>query len=253
MRPAHRLRPLALLALRAHRLDLADDRRARGQQRGRVRHPGRARERRGRSASIRACFNSGREDAAPRSPRGCWRRSPCSCSRLASRSPRGGGGGDDGGGRRRARTGPEAGEDQAQGQGPQGRQGEGRRPGRGGRHRDARSSATRRSRSGSATAATRCSSANPYVRQVKGKNFGRFKLRIEAAARAGPLPRPGAQEGDRPAGRRAGEVEEVRAQVHRPRPGRPRPGGRAVQRPAARAGLLQHRQAPATARTPSAR
>ncbi len=67
--------------------------------------------------------------------------------------------------------------------------------------------------------------ANPYVRQVKGKSFGRFKLR------SGPLLEPGhyrarARKADhRGAGRRDREVEALCAQVHRPRSGRPRPGG----------------------------
>ncbi len=38
-RPDHRLRPLALVAVRAHRIDLSDDRRAHGQQRDRVHDP----------------------------------------------------------------------------------------------------------------------------------------------------------------------------------------------------------------------
>ena len=93
-------------------------------------------------------------------------------------------------------------------------------------------------------AATRCAKRNRYVRQVKGKKLRPRQAALEAAARARPLPRPGQQAGDRPADRRQREVEQVRAQVHRPRPGRPRPGGRALQRPPARAGLLRHRQAP---------
>ena len=52
-------------------------------------------------------------------------------------------------------------------------------------HRERRSSPTRRSRSASAPVATRSRSATRYVRQVKGKNFGRVKLRSK------PLLEPG--------------------------------------------------------------
>ena len=42
----------------------------------------------------------------------------------------------------------------------------------------------------------------PYVHQVKGKSFGRFKLQLEAADRAGQIPGPGEQARHQRSGRR---------------------------------------------------
>ena len=124
-------------------------------------------------------------------------------------------------GRRRA-----AGEDQGQDQGPAAAAR--RRSATGSRRspRSPRSCPTRRSRSASATAATRSSKSTPYVRQVKGKKFGRVKLRSKALLEPGKyLARVSKAATGQQAGG-VGEVEEVLAQVHRPRSGRPRPGGR---------------------------
>ena len=93
----------------------------------------------------------------------------------------------------------------------------------------------------------------PFVRQVKGKGYGRFKFRTKPIVDAGKYRAQVEKASDRPAGGRPREVEAVRDQVPGPRPRRPRPRGPALQPAAARRRATTTPTATTTARTPSAR